>query len=373
MSKRQKQAPQGVAAKVQEEEHRRRTRFLLLFSASTSIILFGIGIKVLLNDMVGYGLALVGAGTVTVFALVQYHLLKQRMLFENITIFAMSVLVLMLVSTGGEDGTAALWSYIYPLLVTYVAGLRKGVLYCSLMYFAVLAIMLKPEIFGLLSPYSSDFKLRYLLSYLFTTLFSFVIESSRQASANELLRLGKEMETASRLDVLTGLANRRHMQSLLDEAEYDFGRSRTDYAVLMVDIDHFKRVNDRFGHSAGDAALQSVSAVFEHGLRQTDTASRWGGEEFLVLLRGASASDAPQIAERIRKATELLAIPCQADLAADKAEGRADVSTLHLTVSVGVALRKHAESLADTLLKADNCLYEAKRSGRNQVCPASPY
>ncbi|GAA3971876.1 diguanylate cyclase [Allohahella marinimesophila] len=369
MKKHEKPASQGVADKVQEEEHRRRTRFLLLFSASTSVILSGIGIKVLLNGMLGYGLALLTASAVTLFALVQYHLLKRRVLFENITVFAMSALILLLVATGGEKGTAALWSYIYPLLITYVIGLRRGIIYCTLMYIALFTIVLVPEVLGLQSPYSDEFKLRYLLSYLFTTLFSFVIESSRQASSDELLRLGKDIETASRMDVLTGLANRRHMQSLLDEAEYDYGRSETDYAVLMVDVDHFKKVNDRYGHSAGDVALQSLASIFANGLRQTDTASRWGGEEFLVLLRSSSASDALQIAERIRAETEQLEIPCDTDVAADEDDTTATDNVIRLTVSVGVALRHQGKSLDATLLTADNCLYQAKHAGRNRVCP----
>lgn len=149
-------------------------------------------------------------------------------------------------------------------------------------------------------------------------------------------------------DSLTGLANRRAMDALLQLLE----QTGQEYSVLALDIDHFKRVNDTYGHDVGDVALQQVAAVLQEYTRAGDMACRAGGEEFTLILPDTSLATALAIAERIRVALAAREIP-QIGL---------------ITVSIGVASRDSEGELAEaTLKRADRCLYQAKKGGRNRV------
>jgi diguanylate cyclase (GGDEF)-like protein len=158
-------------------------------------------------------------------------------------------------------------------------------------------------------------------------------------------------------DALTGLPNRRRLERDLRvevNASMRYGRP---LALLMIDVDHFKSYNDTFGHQAGDAALQSVARVLATGLRASDIAYRYGGEEFVLILRETTRSDAVVLAERIRSAVEH--------------HFSAPSHLRAVTISVGVAgLPEHGPA-GDTLTHAaDEALYEAKSSGRNRVVVA---
>ncbi|HEX8582634.1 MAG TPA: diguanylate cyclase [Acidimicrobiales bacterium] len=172
-----------------------------------------------------------------------------------------------------------------------------------------------------------------------------------------LLRLGDaraEAALLSRTDMLTGLPNRRATTEALERAVAHSERSGEPLAVCLVDIDHFKSINDTYGHEAGDSVLAAVADALGLATRGEDLAGRWGGEEFLVVLSDADASGALAAAERIR--TELGAL--HLSLPPDHRS---------LTVSIGVALLA-GDDLPMTLVgRADAALYEAKSSGRNPV------
>lgn len=149
-------------------------------------------------------------------------------------------------------------------------------------------------------------------------------------------------------DALTGLANRRALHHTLDALM----QGTRPFAVLALDIDHFKRVNDTFGHDAGDEVLKHLAALLRQQSRQQDLPCRVAGEEFTLLLPDTGHADARRIAGRIREAVE------QADTAH---VGR-------LTLSIGVVCRQTDSDQAETLLKqADEQLYKAKQNGRNRV------
>jgi diguanylate cyclase (GGDEF)-like protein/PAS domain S-box-containing protein len=156
-------------------------------------------------------------------------------------------------------------------------------------------------------------------------------------------------------DHLTGLANRR---SFYETAEADLvrqARSRSPVSLLMVDADHFKRINDRHGHAAGDQVLRHLAECVSSGLRAHDVAARLGGEEFVVWLPGTDADDATGVAERIRSR-----------LAAQRLEVAG--ASIDVTVSIGVASTDAGvEDLPALLRRADLAMYEAKRLGRNRV------
>jgi two-component system, cell cycle response regulator len=166
-----------------------------------------------------------------------------------------------------------------------------------------------------------------------------------------------ELEAASRTDALTGLPNRRHLQDQLAASASAAARHGHAMAVLMVDVDHFKRVNDRLGHAGGDDVLRRVALCLANACRAEDVAGRWGGEEFLVVSPSTDAEGAAALGERIRSSAETEVVVVH--------EGE----RIPVTVSVGVAA---GTDDVDTMVRhADAALYEAKAAGRNRVVSAA--
>lgn len=180
--------------------------------------------------------------------------------------------------------------------------------------------------------------------------FRFTVVSARQ---EKLLR---ELYESSTRDSLTGLYNRRHFDDRI-KAELAYAkRHQLDVGFIMIDIDFFKRVNDTYGHAAGDAILKSVAATLARQLRTEDVIARVGGEEFGVLLRGIGCEGARRLAERLRTSIESLPIS-------------ADGVPVAVTISAGCsALSETQDASPGSLLRiADERLYNAKRAGRNRV------
>lgn len=164
----------------------------------------------------------------------------------------------------------------------------------------------------------------------------------------------ERLNRLSQYDELTQLPNRRGYES---QAKREFERAKhagTPVSVLMIDLDHFKQINDRYGHLFGDAALKELAATVRAKIRPTDLVCRWGGEEFAVLAPGSSLEDATRLGDRVRQA--VFDKPIQA------------LGIRHrCTISVGVAALKSDVSLEELMKRADAQLYEAKRDGRNCV------
>jgi diguanylate cyclase (GGDEF)-like protein len=159
-------------------------------------------------------------------------------------------------------------------------------------------------------------------------------------------------------DPLTGLANRRRTLRQLEDLTRDDGRELAP-AVMLADLDHFKRINDLHGHEIGDRVLIAVAGALRAATRESDTISRWGGEEFLVLLPRAGAEVALELAERLRARIESLVVLDHA------------LRPVAVTISIGLALHRDDEAGADWLRRADEALYRAKAGGRNR-CEVAP-
>jgi diguanylate cyclase (GGDEF)-like protein len=182
-------------------------------------------------------------------------------------------------------------------------------------------------------------------------------------ASNAQLSLMRELLHARRdasHDALTGLLNRRAAAERLQLERARAERQRAPLSVLMLDIDHFKRINDRWGHAAGDGMLLAVADVLRHELRASDLGVRHGGEEFLIILPGDSAAQAFEVAERIRGEVTQLAVPLE------------DGETASITVSAGIATFDGSESVEQLVARADAALYRAKQGGRNRSVLAQP-
>jgi diguanylate cyclase (GGDEF)-like protein len=177
------------------------------------------------------------------------------------------------------------------------------------------------------------------------------LESIVAERTRELLEKNRELEVLSVTDRLTGLFNRRKLDEVLEEELIRCRRYEVEFAVILIDIDHFKHVNDTYGHHAGDTVLQAMAQILRDGSRDADAAARLGGEEFVIVCRHSSLAGAVAKAERMRQAIEAYTFP---------GVGR-------VTASFGVAACCEEDTTGTLLERADTALYRAKAAGRNRV------
>jgi diguanylate cyclase (GGDEF)-like protein len=180
--------------------------------------------------------------------------------------------------------------------------------------------------------------------------------ATQAAVAVENARIFDQMKEMAITDAVTQLYSRRHFTTQVQAEVERSNRHGSALSILMVDIDKFKRVNDTWGHNAGDVVLRSVAHVCKDSLRLNDLVGRWGGEEFAVALPETGLREAEVVAERLRRAVDEMTVPVGSDMA-------------RVTVSVGVACLNAETSTLEALVdSADRALYNAKQAGRNRVC-----
>ncbi|WP_430460757.1 diguanylate cyclase [Thalassolituus sp. LLYu03] len=178
------------------------------------------------------------------------------------------------------------------------------------------------------------------------------LENLVEERTSELVQLNLELQSLARRDSLTGLANRLAADEHLLQEFARFRRHNQPYTVMLADVDHFKQVNDTFGHPVGDKALMHVANLLRTNLRETDLVARYGGEEFLLLVQTQDTQTAQQLAEGIRRLVEVTPVS----------------AGLSLTISIGVSAVEDADTDAtDALRRADKLLYRAKAEGRNCI------
>jgi len=198
------------------------------------------------------------------------------------------------------------------------------------------------------------------LATMFNTMVTYLREAQQELTAVNLAlnERNQSLEALSSTDALTGLHNRRRMRDALIAEIARHGRHGRSFSIVMVDVDHFKKYNDTYGHPEGDVLLKKVGEILKSSLRANDFAARYGGEEFLILLPDQDQKGAVEVAERIRQRIE-----------AETADGANKRKAV--TASLGVATFPDSGRTADPLLaNADAALYRAKNSGRNRVLTA---
>ncbi len=255
----------------------------------------------------------------------------------------------LLVLTGGHY-----WSIAILLVASVlIFNRRRGIVAGS----AVLALSILIAVAGLAVAPPADGlggeTTRHLLRVHLFLVLIFVLASSgamfREQYNRAVLRAEILAEWAS-LDALTGIANRRAADQQLTQTVAQAVRHERPLSIIIADIDHFKRLNDKYGHKFGDTVLQEVAARLGRLIRESDFIARWGGEEFLIIAPETCASDAAQLAER-----------CRAGIA------DAPLAETQVTITFGVAELKANDSVDSLLIRADAKLYEGKASGRNAV------
>lgn len=175
--------------------------------------------------------------------------------------------------------------------------------------------------------------------------------SGRVHELEEALQLANK---ESRSDFLTKLNNKRALDENLQYVDEEYNRYKKDFSVIFIDIDHFKNINDTYGHDAGDSVLRAFASILKRTARKVDVVGRWGGEEFLVILPSTNKSGATNFAEKFRERLS-------------SAKFMYKNQRMEITASFGVASRKESANLADLIKEADKRLYTAKETGRDRV------
>ena len=171
----------------------------------------------------------------------------------------------------------------------------------------------------------------------------------QSSQANTRINL---LENYAYVDLLTGLLNRRGLEKVFTELQIDLvNKNAKNYALLLVDIDYFKQVNDQYGHTMGDKVLSKVAAKLNRTIAPEDVIGRWGGEEFIILMLDRSPQQVLDMAERLRSAIQ--------EMKVDDVTG--------VTVSIGIGFSNLAKTRQEVFNIADSNLYEAKQAGRNSV------
>ncbi|MGV1036949.1 MAG: GGDEF domain-containing protein [Candidatus Nanopelagicales bacterium] len=258
---------------------------------------------------------------------------------------------------------AATWLFLKHA----VPGTRLVMRVSALVLFVGGLIFVGRGLIALTSTISIDFasSTQYLISFpfLYSNLFSIWfammltmvvsmrIQEELTDARDEAQATNRELEVLAETDSLTQLSNRMRLDDALTYELRRGQRRRVPLSIIMLDIDHFKRVNDDYGHPVGDEVLTAIAQTLRVSLRSTDTIGRWGGEEFLVILPSTTTAQSLEVAEKIRAAVE----------------SRDFEVAGHLTVSLGVTSSVDGDSPGRIVNRADEALYQAKWGGRNKV------
>lgn len=329
-----------------EDYEKRNDRFCVAICVMGSFFLCLFAVKSYLAGLYTYGLTL-GIFAIAASALVMYfgYTGNRNILHFTITT-GFTAINLFLLYTGGEENTGFLWFYTYPLIVFTLLGARIGLMLSVSVYLLSVLILIFPEVSQLQAMYSLDIKLRFIGSMLFVIVLGYLMETSRVKAQRSSNRANALLKTMATRDELTGLYNRRAIRNIFEQ------RLDKQTTLAICDVDHFKRINDSYGHEIGDKVLKQVAISMQHSLRESDVVVRWGGEEFLVLLPNTDIKEGINIIERMRY-----------ELSATSFEVRGHA--LQLSVSAGVVSSTEHNGWDEMVSIADKYLYQAKESGRN--------
>jgi len=193
-----------------------------------------------------------------------------------------------------------------------------------------------------------------IATYAFLAYFTFAYHWAAKQSEAQLLEQSDKWQHLASRDMLTGLYNRRAMSELLDEEVSRVNRGMESFSLALVDIDHFKAINDRYGHQSGDAVIRGVAQRMAGFFRQHDLVARWGGEEFLILFPETRAEQAAIALDKLRLQISAQPIQC---------EGQA----INTAVTIGLTQYDPQRGLSQAIQAADEALYQGKQQGRNRV------
>ncbi|BFM47959.1 GGDEF domain-containing protein [Marinomonas sp. THO17] len=327
-----------------------------LFSLVGSLIAVATGINAWLLGLTVLSISLCIAGGLLFLCswiLIQPAYAKFHGVMKYVSLMALFLLGAYLIASGGVNNSGPLWVFVFPAVFFAFCGFKIGMI-LNLLFVVLMVLMLFAWGHLLQTFYPQAFKSRLIFAYLTTAALSGFYEMARHSSYMKMKGLMEKFEHESRLDELTLLPNRRGMGNTLREEYRRILKSQSVSSIAVFDIDYFKGVNDSFGHDVGDEVLRHVSQVLRDGIEPQDTLSRWGGEEFLLLMPETNEEEAINRLEDLRKRMQSMPY-VTSDFC------------IQITFSVGVCDMAQDRSLTEIIYFADMCLYRAKHQGRNCV------
>ncbi len=326
-----------------------RIYFIYTFSFVSFIFIFVLGLLGVSSLNYELNILLLG-GSLFLLINISYLKLTGNYLYAGyIMLYLIFGLILYLIYSGGYHNTGPLWIFALPPLTLFIHGFKKGLIDIVIFLVIILFIFFYPKDYLLVANYSTEFKIQIILSFILLVFLSVLYEYSKEKSMKKMKKIQSDLEFFLKRDPLTGLYNRRGYHESMDKISDKHG------VMLMCDIDHFKKINDAYGHDAGDFVIQKVAQCIRENVRKEDVAIRWGGEEFLIFLADTNINNGYLVAEKLRESVERLTLQYRED------------AIIKVTLSMGISLISNNISLEEAIRNADNAMYVSKASGRNQI------
>ncbi len=258
-------------------------------------------------------------------------------------------------AVGSGARSSYIWLFVFPFLGMLTFGLRKGTILLATQAMCLACIFFLPGDPLLRADYSEALRESVFAAYIFACCAAFGGELIRWQALKKITELMRRLETISVTDELTEVLNRRAFNSFLEEELARFSRAGRGFCLVLCDLDHFKRINDTYGHAGGDEALRIFAGLLRSHSRKQDIAARWGGEEFILLLPDTGLDGGVRMAEKLRSRLAGTPMP--------HAWGG-----FTMTMSAGVYAAVAGDKAEECVRRVDAVLYRAKREGRNKVC-----
>ncbi len=351
------------AAPLDEAEHlncRSRAKVLVISSHLGALLTF---VATTLRTVSGALPSLAYLGAISALGLALFFapfVLKRTQSVQRAALLPLGALALLLPMllgrTGGLSAASMMMLPALPIIAAFFAGFRVALVFAVLLALETIGLGVFSHL-GWIPPHETPLSLRAMLgvAYIGTTAaIAYVYEREREAAEARSRALADALYDATIRDPLTNLLNRRFFDERLKN-ELAFSRRHGSFtSLLSLDVDHFKRVNDTYGHAGGDTVLVELAHILRASIRQEDTVARIGGEEFLILLRQTEPVGARTVAERLRAAIAAHGFVVGAERIA-------------ATASIGCATTTGGDDAQALLSRADARMYVAKRTGRNRV------
>ena len=274
--------------------------------------------------------------------------LSRNIKYEHVVRVGATVTILLMSIVGAiyklDSISGLIWVPVLPAIFSFLAGMRQGALFSGIYLFVFSCSYFSYELVHQVAPVDIQLWIHSVLAYLVVFLISVFFKGEKQKDESIL-------KYAAGLDYLTRIANRRGIVPRIEDEVERAKRYKHPLSVILVDIDHFKMVNDKFGHSIGDAVLVETAALLKAEIRGSDIVARWGGEEFVILAPETDLLACVELAEKLRKFIESFEFS----------------NVGRLTASFGVTQFQFNESWEHFVERGDSLLYCAKNAGRNKV------
>ncbi len=350
------------------EEERKRLLFgFLTLVAGVMLTIFGA--YHWSTQSMGHALMCFATSALLVFGVFVLRLMDDGEIVYQFITSSMMTMFAVLATTADVGSGQTLWVLGYPACALFVTGVRFGTFTSALLLAIWTAVFFAPQYFPGEPTYSAAFATRFIASYLGILAvavfveqvrrkyFDAMVENQRRLEADkaELKATKTRLTTMAMRDYLTGAANRRLILQQLDSELRMAAKTGGSLTIAMLDIDHFKRINDTHGHQIGDLVLIEVARRIGSTIRENDSLGRYGGEEFLIVLPGTREEGATQLVERVHQVIGSQSI-------------EVDHVDVRVTASIGIASTDGQTTTTRQLIEsADSALYYAKNNGRNQI------